>query len=264
MSTPVAPLVTSSLDAEPKSAASPARPAITAERLRKEYDLRPVVRGVTFSLAAGGTLALLGPNGAGKTTLLRILATLIKPSGGAAHVHGLDIVRDADAVRRGVGYVSHASLLYDELSAAENLRFFARMYGLRDGATRAAELLDQVGLRAQAREQVRTLSRGQAQRLALARALIHNPAVLLLDEPDTGLDDAGLRVLEQVIRKRHAQGQTTVLATHAHEWGLALCDEAMVLVGGRVAHAGPTAKLSAGEIAAIYAQSQQSRRGGDR
>jgi heme ABC exporter ATP-binding subunit CcmA len=250
--------------ANPASPQSPALAAIAVERLRKEYDLRPVLRGVTFALAAGQTLVLLGPNGAGKTTLLRILATLTKPSGGAAYIHGRDIVRDADAIRRAVGYVGHAPLLYDELSAAENLRFFARMYGLRDGAQRAAELLDQVGLRAQARAQVRTLSRGQAQRLALARALIHNPTVLLLDEPDTGLDDAGLRLLDQVLRKRQAQGRTTVLATHAHAWGLALADEALVLVGGRVAHAGPAAELSLDAIAAIYAQRVPSRRGGER
>jgi heme ABC exporter ATP-binding subunit CcmA len=239
-------------------------PAIAVERLRKEYDLRPVLRDVTFSLAAGRTLALLGPNGAGKTTFLRILATLTRPSGGAARMNGRDIVRDADAIRRAVGYVGHAPLLYDELSASENLQFFARMYGLRDGAERAAELLDQVGLRSQARAQVRTLSRGQAQRLALARALIHHPAVLLLDEPDTGLDDAGLRLLDQVLRQRQAHGQTTVLATHAHAWGLSLADEALVLLGGRVAHAGPAAELNADEIAVLYALGQQSRRGGGR
>jgi heme exporter protein A len=238
--------------------------AVAVERLRKEYELRPVLRGVTFSLAAGRTLALLGPNGAGKTTLLRILATLTKPTGGTVHVGGLDTGREANAVRRVIGYVGHASLLYDELTAEENLRFFARMYGLRDDAARAAALLDRVGLRAKARERAGTLSRGQAQRLALARALVHDPAVLLLDEPDAGLDDLGLALLDEVIRERRAAGKTTVLATHAHARGLALGDEALVLLGGRVAHAGPAHELTDDAVATIYAGGRSNDSGGRR
>lgn len=235
--------------------------AIVVQRLRKEYELRPVLRGVTFALAAGHTLALLGPNGAGKTTLLRILATLARPTSGAVRLAGLDIVRDAGALRREVGYVGHAPLLYDELSVAENLHFFARMYGLRDGARRAADLLERVGLAAKARERASSLSRGQAQRLALARALLHDPSVLLLDEPDAGLDDRGLAVLESVLRERRARGQTTVLATHAHERALALADEVLVLDGGRVAHLGSASAPSAEAVASIYARGRDRRAG---
>jgi heme ABC exporter ATP-binding subunit CcmA len=218
--------------------------ALVAARLEKEYDARPVLRCVNFTLAAGRTLTLLGPNGAGKTTLLRILATLTKPSSGEVAVAGLDVRREANAVRRVVGYVGHQPLLYDELTAEENLRFFAKMYGLRDGKRRAAEALALVGLRAQAREQVRTLSRGQTQRLALARGILHAPPVLLLDEPDTGLDEQALELLDYLICERRAAGQTTVLTTHALARGLALADDALVLAGGRVANVGLSAALT--------------------
>ncbi len=233
--------------------------AILVEQLRKEYELRPVLRGVTFSLPTGQTLALLGPNGAGKTTLLRILATLARPTSGVVRLAGHDVARAANAVRRHVGYVGHAPLLYDELSAAENLVFFSRMYGLKDGTRRAVELLERVGLSAKARERAATLSRGQTQRLALARALLHDPAVLLLDEPDTGLDDRGLSVLGDVLRERRAAGQTTVLATHAHDRALSLTDRVLVLNGGRVAHSGPAGALSIEGIATIYAGSRERR-----
>jgi len=236
--------------------------SIAVERLGKAYELRPVLRGVTFALAAGGSLALLGPNGAGKTTLLRILATLAKPSGGVARVCGLDVAREANVVRRRVGYVGHQPLLYEELTAEENLLFFARMYGLRDGKRRAAESLAWAGLRAKAGERVRTLSRGQAQRLALARGILHEPAVLLLDEPDTGLDEPSLVLLDELVAARRAAGRATLLTTHALDRGLRLCDETLVLVGGRVAHAGPSAEVTPEGVRALFARGAVIERGG--
>ena len=163
---------------------------------------------------------MLGPNGAGKTTLLRILTTLAKPSAGRVLVEGLDAVTEANDVRRVVGYVGHQPHLYDELTARENLLFFARMYGLRDGARRAAKLLERVGLTAKAAQPVRTLSRGQAQRLALARGILHDPRLLLLDEPDTGLDDDANALLAALIRERANDGLTTIFTTHNLERGL--------------------------------------------
>ncbi len=240
-----------------QSASSRRVPAIVVERLGKTYEWKPVLRGVSFTLDPGRMLALLGPNGAGKTTLLRILATLSRPTKGSARIDGLDVVRDANAVRARVGYVGHAPLLYEELTAEENLRFFARMYGLRDGSQRAAWLLERVGLRSKAREQVYTLSRGQTQRLALARALLHTPSLLLLDEPDAGLDDAGLRVLSKVIEEWRSAGRTLVMATHAHERALGLADDALALVGGRVAHVGPARDLSPDAVSDLYRQARQ-------
>ncbi|HEV8191946.1 MAG TPA: ABC transporter ATP-binding protein, partial [Ktedonobacterales bacterium] len=147
--------------------------AISAQGITKTYELRPVLRSVTFMLPVSSRVALLGPNGAGKTTLLRILSTLAKPSAGRATVAGYDVAAEAGQVRRIVGFVGHQPLVYDELTARENLLFFARMYGLRDGASRVEQLLSQVDLRRKANELVRTLSRGQAQRLALARGILH-------------------------------------------------------------------------------------------
>ncbi|MBF6590254.1 MAG: heme ABC exporter ATP-binding protein CcmA [Ktedonobacterales bacterium] len=240
----------------------PAPPlAVAVERLRKTFDLRPVLRDVSFTLPAGRCLAVLGPNGAGKTTLLRILATLTAASAGSAEVAGLDVRRDAQRVRRMVGYVGHVPLLYEDLTVRENLLFFARMFGLRDGAERADRLLARMGLRARAHDRARLLSRGQSQRVALARGMLHDPPVLLLDEPDTGLDDEALLLLAELVRERATAGQTTLLTTHQLERGLALSDEALVLVGGRLAYAGLASALTAAIVREWYARPRATRRG---
>lgn len=244
--------------AQPRGAQSPvdanAHPvALRLEQVRKSFGTRPVLRGVTYSLEAGRALVIFGPNGAGKTTLLRLLATLTRPSGGSAEVAGFDLVDEAQDVRRHTGYVGHQPHAYEDLTARENLLFFARMYGLPDGASRAAALLEQVGLSAKAGERVGAFSRGQAQRLALARGVIHDPAVLLLDEPDTGLDQEALALLERLVEDRRARGQTTILTTHHLAWGLRLADEALALVAGRVAHTGPTERLDVETVARLAA-----------
>lgn len=226
--------------------------AIRVERLVKAFDARPALRGLTFSVTPGATLAIFGPNGAGKTTLLRTLATLARPTSGYVEVAGFDAVREAHEVRLRAGYVGHQPHIYEDLTARENLLFFARMYGLRDGAARADALLARVGLRGKADERAQTLSRGQAQRLALARGLIHEPETLLLDEPDTGLDEDALAVLEQVIEERRAHGQTTALTTHNLERGLRWATEALTLVRGRVAYSGPAEGLSVMAVRALY------------
>jgi len=231
----------------------PTASAISVQGLGKTYDLRPVLRSVSFTLAAGSRIALLCPNGAGKTTLLRILSTLAKPSAGAAAIAGYDVANEAAQVRRVVGFVGHQPLVYEELTARENLLFFARMHGLRDGATRVDQLLEQVELRHKANELVRTLSRGQAQRLALARGILHEPQVLLLDEPDTGLDADALALLEQLLQTRTVAGQTTLFTTHQIEEGLGWSDEALVLVNGRIAYTGSAATLGLSDVRELYA-----------
>ena len=234
-------------------AATTQTPAIALERLVKSFDARPVLRGLTYALPAGRTLVIFGPNGAGKTTLLRTLATLARPSAGRALVAGLDVVADAGEVRRLVGYVGHQPHAYEELTARENLLFFARMYGLRDGAERATKLLERVGLRARANDRVRAFSRGQAQRLALARGILHDPAVLLLDEPDTGLDQEALALLERLVAERRERGLATVLTTHHLERGLRLADDALTLVRGRIVYAGGATALDIAAIERLYA-----------
>jgi heme ABC exporter ATP-binding subunit CcmA len=230
------------------------RSLVVAERLEKYYDLRPVVRGISFALPAGQTLALLGANGAGKTTLLRLLATLIKPTGGGATIQGLDLVRDATEVRRLVGYVGHTPLLYEDLSARENLLYFARMFGLRDGVERAERLLAWVGLRSRAGDRARQLSRGQLQRLSLARGVLHEPLILLLDEPDTGLDEDATSLLTELVHDRTQSGQATLLTTHHLERGLALADLAMVLARGSAVYCGPAHEVSAAEVRRMIAR----------
>lgn len=226
--------------------------AIRVDRLVKAFGVLPALRGVTFSVAPGATMTIFGPNGAGKTTLLRTLATLARPTSGVVEVAGFNAVTEAHEVRLRAGYVGHQPHVYEDLTARENLLFFAKMYGLRDGASRVDALLAQVGLRSKAGERVRTYSRGQAQRLALARGMIHDPDVLLLDEPDTGLDEDALALLEQVITDRRARGQTTVLTTHNLERGLRMASDALALVVGRVVYAGPADGLSVEALRALY------------
>lgn len=235
------------------SVATPQPDAIQLERLVKAFDVRPVLRGLTYALPAGRTLVIFGPNGAGKTTLLRTLATLARPTSGSAFIAGFDVSDEAHEVRRRLGYVGHQPHAYEELTARENLLFFARMYGLRDGVARASALLERVGLGHRANDRVRAFSRGQAQRLALARGIIHDPAVLLLDEPDTGLDQEALALLERLIAERRERGLTTVLTTHQLERGLRLADDALTLARGRIAYAGAASSLDVATIERLYA-----------
>ena len=175
-------------------------PYLEVKGLKKTYNLKPILRGIDVVIDRGHCLALLGANGAGKTTLLRILACLTRPTAGTVRIGGLDIGQDARQIRLLVGFVGHQPNLYDELTATENLLFFGRMYSVKKAHERAAALLQQVGLARRSNERVATLSRGQMQRLSLARALLHSPQLLLLDEPDTGLDDEGIELLEALIR----------------------------------------------------------------
>jgi heme ABC exporter ATP-binding subunit CcmA len=219
--------------------------------VRKTFEFKPVLRGVSLTIPAAATVALLGPNGAGKTTLLRILATLARPSAGEVTLDGLDLRRDAQAIRKRVGYLGHQPMLYEELTAEENLDFFARMYGVQDRRARVGVLLERVGLRRKAKGRVRDLSRGQTQRLALARALLHEPSLLLLDEPDSGLDEQGIALLEEILRERADASQTAIFTTHDLAWGLRVADRAVALVAGRITYDG-TAALSTDEARTAF------------
>lgn len=233
---------------------------VEARTVRKAYGLRPVLRDVSFTVATGQCVAVLGSNGAGKTTLLRLLATLTRPARGSISIAGYDVVQDANEVRRIVGYVGHTPLLYDELTARENLLFFARMYSVPDGESRADALLRRVGMRNRANERVATFSRGQAQRVALARGILHDPPVLLLDEPDTGLDEEAIGLLRELIAERVARGLTTLMTTHTLERGLAWSDSVVVLSGGRIVHAGPSGAMTLADLRGLYANASRSAR----
>jgi len=218
-------------------------PLLETTGLKKSFGLKTVLRGIDLAVCSGESVALMGANGAGKTTLLRILACLTSPSSGSARIDGWDSGRDAQRVRRLVGFVAHQPYLYDELTAEENLLFFGKMYAVKDARERAAQLLQRVGLEKRARERVGVLSRGQAQRLSLARALLHAPRVLLLDEPDAGLDEEGYELVEAVLAEHSAGGGAVLFTTHQLERALKLADSLVMLGKGRIVLQEKTAGL---------------------
>lgn len=187
---------------------------IVVRNLVKQFGPKIVLRKLDFTVEAGEFVALLGPNGAGKTTFLRILASLSRPTLGQVQIAGRQLPHEAAAVRRRLGVVSHQPLLYGELSAEENLRFYGRLYGVERLEARVDEMLELVGLSPRRREAVRTFSRGMQQRLAIGRAVLHDPDVLLLDEPHTGLDQDACEMLDTVLRQVSARGRTVVITSH--------------------------------------------------
>jgi len=208
---------------------------IAASGLRKTFGATLVLEDVTLDVPAGQCLAVLGPNGAGKTTLLRILATLARPSAGTLRIDGVDAVREPDAVRARIGMVAHGSHVYEDLTALENLRFWAAMGGLDASLARLRERLQAVELDTVADERARTFSAGMKRRLGLARVTLGQPRLLLLDEPFNGLDRRGQKWLGEFLLAFKAGGGTIVLATHGFASALAVADRAAILVGGRIA-----------------------------
>ncbi|MBP6179862.1 MAG: heme ABC exporter ATP-binding protein CcmA [Anaerolineales bacterium] len=187
---------------------------IEVKKLVKRFGLKIILRGLDFSVEPGEFVALLGPNGAGKTTFLRILATLSRPSMGQVSVAGYSLPDQSAQVRARLGVVSHLPLLYPDLTAEENLLFYGRMYGIASLEARTTEVLKMVGLENRRRDLVRTFSRGMQQRLAIGRAVIHDPEVMLFDEPYTGLDQDASEMLDDVLRSVAAMGRTVVMTSH--------------------------------------------------
>jgi heme exporter protein A len=223
-------------------------PAVELEGVRRDYGERTALADVSVSLPEGSTLVVFGPNGAGKTTLLRVLATLLRPHAGVVRVLGRDLPRDGWAVRGKLGFLGHEPLLYRDLTGRENLRYHARLHGV--AAARIVELLDRVGMDRRADEPVRTLSRGMVQRLAICRAVLHSPQLLLLDEPLANLDPAAAELAEPLIGR--GAGVTRVLTSHDPSGGLEQADLALGLRGGRPEIVADAARVAAGEIGALY------------
>jgi heme exporter protein A len=223
-------------------------PALELEGLARHYGEREALSGVSLSLAAGQTLVVFGPNGAGKTTLLRVLATLLRPHAGDVRVLGANLPDQAWAVRGRVGLLGHEPLLYRELTARENLRFHARLHGVSD--ERVHELLGAVAMGSRAGEPLRTLSRGMVQRVAVARAVLHDPELLLLDEPHSNLDPAAVELVAPLIGA--ASGRTRVICSHDPTGDLAQADVVLGLRAGRPALLSAVAEVDPGEIAELY------------
>ncbi len=225
---------------------------IRVRKLVKRFGLKTVLRGLDLEVEAGEFLALVGPNGAGKTTFLRILASLSRPTMGRVQVAGFSLPDQAAAVRRRLGVVSHQPLLYGDLTAEENLRFYGRMYGIARLDDRVDEVLHMVGLAARRRDLVRTFSRGMQQRLAIGRAVLHDPDVMLFDEPYTGLDQDAASMLDEVLHSVAARGRTVVMTSHDLARAEALATRFAVLSRGVIAASVRRDELSGENLLDFY------------
>jgi heme exporter protein A len=232
--------VSAQLDCPCQTAAAP---AVCATGLGQAIDGRAILRDVSFTLPAGGALSVLGANGAGKSTLLRLLATLTPASAGSLTLFGQTVGHGAPALRRRIGMIAHQPMLYRDLTVTENLIFFGRLYRVAAPAARADELLELVGLSDRGADPVRTLSRGQVQRVAIARSLMHDPELLLADEPFAGLDAPSAEFLSRFLLGLRRQGKTLVLTTHDIRQGLELAQQVLVLRRGCVRLLAPAAAL---------------------
>ena len=235
--------------------------ALEVEHLSKRFGSTLALNDVTWTVDQGASVVLFGPNGAGKTTLLRLCATLLRPSSGRVAVLGLNAAKDGAAVRRRIAVLGHESWLYPDLSPRENLRFYARLFGVANPMTRVDALIDRLGLVGWSHRPVGALSRGLVQRCALARVLLHEPELLFLDEPFTGLDLDARDLLCDVLREAHQRGTTLLMSTHDMSLGLSLCSSAIVLVRGRIAWTGPAGAADAVDFEARYRELTQQRAG---
>jgi heme exporter protein A len=214
----------------------------------KSIDDRKVLRHINLEVAAGEFVGILGANGAGKSTLLKVIATLTPATTGRIELFGQPLTRDAVALRSRIGLIGHQSMLYRDLTARENLEFFARLYGLRNATNRVAQALTMIGLSSRSDDAVKTFSRGMTQRVAIARALLHDPELLLADEPFAGLDAPSIQSLEQLLADLGTAGKTVIMVNHDIEQTLRIADRAVLLRHGKVVLDQPTHRLYAQEV----------------
>ena len=209
---------------------------IQIQKVVKTFGNRVVLRGLDLTINEGDFITLMGANGAGKTTLLHIVASLSKPTLGDIFINGYSLAASASELRRFIGLVSHKTLLYDDLTAEQNLKFYAKMYDVPNAADRIETILNQVNLWHRRGDLVRTYSRGMQQRLAIARAILHNPPILLLDEPDTGLDQHSAEILSDLLKAVGISNRTILMTTHNLERGLSLGNRVVILSKGKIAY----------------------------
>lgn len=225
--------------------------ALTVDHLTKSFGGRKAVDDVSFALPEGAFLSVFGPNGAGKTTLLRMLATLSRPTEGTIEVGGISLKEEPDRARESIGLISHNPMLYPDLTAEENLLLYAKLYGVENPQKRVIELLDAVGLKHRRLDRVRTFSRGMTQRTSIARALINDPSLVLLDEPYSGLDPHAIEIFDELIESVR-ENRTFVMVSHDLDKGLALASHVLVLAKGRVVAFAEKGDLADDEFRALY------------
>jgi heme exporter protein A len=207
---------------------------IDIKGLTKQADNKLILRGIDLSIPQGETVAILGPNGAGKSTLLKVLSTLIKPTTGQVMINGLNLKKNQLEIKKLFGYLPHSSLLYEQYTPLENLLFFGKLYGVKNLEERAIELVKEVGLSFFLNEPVKNFSRGMIQRIAIARAIIHDPKILYLDEPHTGLDQGAIGILNHVIVSMKEKGTTTLMVTHDFKQATEICDRILIVKNGKI------------------------------
>jgi len=225
---------------------------ILVKGVTKTFGNLEALRGIDLNVKKGEFLTLFGPNGAGKTTLIKLLATLTKPTSGKLTVSGYDTLKEAEEVRASVGVISHDPYLYENLSAFENIKFFGDMYGLPDTDTRSVELIKLLGLDKRMHDLVRTFSRGMKQRLSVARAIVHDPSVLLLDEPYTGLDQKGAQIFGDTLKWLKTHERTILMTTHNIEEGLHLSDRVGIITSGKIVYESATSDLDRNSFKDLY------------
>lgn len=224
--------------------------AIEVRKLTRSFDEHMALRGVDLQVKSGESVVIFGPNGAGKTTLIKILATIMQPSSGNILIDGSDIKSDAEKARRKIGVVSHNTFLYGNLTAYENLEFYRKLYDMP--RERISEVADIIGMKSRLGDRVNTLSRGMQQRFAIARALLHKPTIILLDEPETGLDQQAISMLWEAIRGNNNKRSTVVLTTHNLERGLELADRLLILSRGKIVHQESSQALDLASLKQLY------------
>lgn len=226
--------------------------AIEANRLEKSFGNAAVLRGLDMTIRDGEVVAIFGANGVGKSTLLRVMATLTRPDHGNISIYGRDISKQAEIARLSLGAVLHSPMLYGDLTVKENLTFFGNMFRVPGLTERVDEMAARMGLMRRLDQRIRELSHGFQKRAALARALIHRPRILLLDEAETGLDEPARLILDGVIAEHRAAGHAVVMTTHSIERGIAGSDRVFVLSGGRIALDRPSSQVTPRDVTDLY------------
>lgn len=225
---------------------------IEARGITKSFGSFEALRGIDLTVGKGEFFTLFGPNGAGKTTFIKLLATLAKPTSGSLTIAGLNAVKEPHGVRAVTGVISHDPYLYENLSALENIRFFGELYGVSDLERRAVEVITEVGLGARMHDLVRNFSRGMKQRLAVARAIVHEPSILLLDEPYTGLDQHGAAVFGTMLSALKSRNRTILMTTHSIDEGLGMSDRVGIIAGGRLVYEGVSTNTGSAAFKELY------------
>ena len=227
---------------------------LKVRKLTKSFGHLKALQEVDLDLEKGSSIAVFGDNGAGKTTLIKIISTLMNPTSGEIFVNDLDLKTNGDAVRKSLGLISHSLFLYSELNAIENLRYFGRLYGVKNLEDRIRDLLGKFGLLPRMYDAARTFSRGMLQRLTLARAVIHNPEFLLLDEPFTGLDRSASQLLRKYLEEHKSAGGTSLLVTHNLQRGFESADQLVIMSEGKIVWKSDSSSLSLEEFKEIYSK----------